>query len=74
MLKKIINFFRPKKQCAIQNVVSSSFPEFHIDKHYDEMNRRERREYKRWLAKHDLWDGAVVIENLEKRGRLFIGD
>ena len=40
------------------------------DKHYDDMNRRERREYKRWLDKHNMWDGAIVIENLERNNRL----
>jgi hypothetical protein len=55
-------------------VVRSSFPVFHIDKHYNDMNRRERREYKRWLEKHQLWDGAVVIENLEREQRLSVRD
>ena len=41
-------------------------PQFHIDKHYDDMSRREKREYKRWLEKNNMWDGAIVIENLEK--------
>jgi hypothetical protein len=43
---------------------------FHIDKHYDDMNRREKREYKRWLEKHDYWDGAIVIENLAREQKL----
>tara|TARA_R110000822_G_scaffold47155_5_gene125275 strand:+ start:471 stop:614 length:144 start_codon:yes stop_codon:yes gene_type:complete len=37
-----------------------------FEKHYNEMTRRERREYKRWLDKHNIWDGAIVSENMEK--------
>jgi hypothetical protein len=55
-------------------VVSSSLPMFHIDKHYNDMNRRERREYKRWLDKHNMWDGAIVIENSERNHRLVVRD
>ena len=36
------------------------------------MNRRERREYKRWLDKNNMWDGAIVIENLERNNRLVV--
>ncbi len=46
--------------------MTSSFPIFHNEKHYNDMSRRERREYKRWLDKNDMWDGVIVIENLEK--------
>ena len=63
---------KAQKQCAISGVVRSSLPMFHIDKHYNDMNRRERREYKRWLAKNNLWDGAVVIENLEREKSLSV--
>ena len=42
------------------------FPVFHINKHYNDMTRREKREYKRWLSKNHIWDGAVVIETQEK--------
>lgn len=40
------------------------------DKHYDEMNRGEKRAYKRWLNKNNLWDGAEVIERLSNQKRL----
>lgn len=43
---------------------------FHIDKHYDDMNRREKREYKRWLEKHGYWDAAIVLENLDIASKL----
>ncbi len=43
-----------------------SFPVYHSQKHPSEMNRREKREYKRWLAKHQLWDGYFVSENHRK--------
>jgi hypothetical protein len=46
--------------------VRRSLPMFHIGKHYNNMNRRERREYKRWLDKHNMWDGAIISENLER--------
>ena len=39
---------------------------FYIDKRYSEMNRREKREYKRWLVKVQQWDGEVVCENIDK--------
>jgi hypothetical protein len=54
--------------------VRRTLPMFHIDKHYNDMNRRERREYKRWLAKHNMWDGAIVSENLERNNRLDVCD
>lgn len=37
------------------------------NKHYSDMNRKEKREYKRFLAKNNLWDGAVVLERLQNR-------
>lgn len=49
-------------------------PMFYIDKHYNDMNRCERREYKRWLAKNNMWDGAIVIENLERNNCLVVRD
>jgi hypothetical protein len=36
------------------------------------MTRREKRAYKRLLVKHNMWDGAVVIENQKKMSRLHI--
>jgi len=35
-------------------------------KHWNNMTRCEKRAYKRWLRKYDLWDGAEVIERLQK--------
>lgn len=43
------------------------------DKHYDLMSRREKRDYKRWLEKNNMWDGAIVIENLQREKRLNVG-
>lgn len=43
-------------------------PQFYINKHYDDMTRREKREYKRWLNEHDMWDAAEVIERWERNG------
>jgi hypothetical protein len=62
------NLFKKKKKKEATEYIS--MPTFHIDKHYDDMNRRERREYKRWLSKHNMWDGAIVIENLSRNGTL----
>jgi len=36
------------------------------DKRYSEMNRLEKRKYKRWLHKNDMWDAEIVCENIEK--------
>ena len=65
---------KENKALHIGGVVRSSLPMFHVDKHYNDMNRRERREYKRWLDKHNMWDGAIVIENLERNNRLNVRD
>lgn len=35
-----------------------------------EMNRNEKREYKRFLAKHRLWDGYFIEENQRRMGIL----
>jgi len=69
-IKRLFKKKEPK-QCVISGVVRSSLLVFHIDKHYNDMNRRERREYKRWLDKNNMWDGAIVIENLERNKKLF---
>ena len=42
-----------------------------LDKHYHVMSRKEKRAYKRWLDKNNMWDAAIVIENLEKTKNLF---
>lgn len=46
------------------------FPRYKNEKLYKDMNRKEKRHYKRWLHKNNLWDGAVVAENLTKNKRL----
>jgi len=43
-------------------------------KHYNDMNRSERRKYKRWLAKNGLWDGAEVVDRLTKKGQVVVND
>ena len=40
------------------------------EKRYHEMNRNEKRAYKRWLAKNEFWDGDIVIENQERMNKL----
>jgi len=47
------------------------YEEWFSDKTYSQMNRREKREYKRWLDKRNMWDGEIVIENLERKNRLW---
>ena len=42
------------------------YPYNFSDKRYEEMNRRERRAYSRWLCKHEIWDGAEVLDRLSK--------
>lgn len=34
------------------------------------MNRREKREYKRFLQKYQLWDGYFIEDNQRKMGIL----
>lgn len=41
-------------------------------KHYNDMNRKERREYVKFLKANNIWDGAMVVENLVRRGKLFV--
>lgn len=76
IMKKILKYLGFKdfgkttvteKQCNINSVVSSH----PFDKHYHDMTRKEKRAYKRWLDKNNMWDGAIVIENLEKKRKLF---
>jgi len=54
------------KKEVIEAAKEKYLPTFHIDKSYHEMNRREKREYKRWLSKNNMWDGDIVFENQEK--------
>jgi hypothetical protein len=51
---------KPKTSKAVKKAAAKNehHPRFHINKHYNDMTRAERREYKRWLTKHKLWDGA----------------
>jgi hypothetical protein len=48
-------------------------PQYHLDKHWNDMTRVEKRAYKRWMNKHQLWDGAEVIERLQYKRLLVIG-
>ncbi len=68
-LLKFLKRLKTKKEFKAYDK-KSYFPAFRIDKHYNDMSRRERREYKRWLVKNDIWDGAVVLENLERNKKL----
>jgi hypothetical protein len=76
IMRKILDLFAfkdfgktttTKKQCNINNVVRSH----PFDKHYHDMSRKEKRAYKKWLYKNNMWDGAIVIENLERDRKLF---
>jgi len=63
MLRKLlesIGLMKPKTSKAVKKAAAKNehHPRFHINKHYNDMTRAERREYKRWLTKHKLWDGA----------------
>ena len=42
------------------------------DKHYNQMARMKKRQYKRWLFKNKLWDGAIVIETLTRKKLLTV--
>lgn len=52
----------------------NKFSELSRFKPYWEMNRGERREYKRWLLKNEMWDGAIVVENQVKSSKLLLKD
>lgn len=72
MIKRFIKWLRSlsapqpvKKDCK-------SIPAYHLNKHYDDMNRQEKREYRKWLAKNGLWDGAEVIDRKTKNKTLII--
>ena len=47
-------------------------PKKFLCKHWNDMNRGERRAYKRWLAKNNMWDGAEVLERLSNNKHLSI--
>ena len=66
-----MGFKKPKKDIELEREAGRNtfFPAFRINKHYDEMNRTERREYERWLNKNGLWDGAVVAKNVKGDSR-----
>ena len=58
-IKKLLKKTSKDDDALIQNV---SIPSFRLDKMYSEMNRRERREYRRWLSKNNMWDGQVDLK------------
>lgn len=51
---------------------SFSRSQLDLNQPYHKMNKREKRLYKRWLAKNNQWDGEVVIENMKRNGTLTI--
>jgi hypothetical protein len=63
---------KPKTSKAVKKAAARSehYPRFHINRHYNDMTRAERREYKRWLTKHKLWDGAVAVESMEREKKI----
>lgn len=64
LLKKIFS----KKQEVESEV--SIFPTYDSDKPYKKMNFKERVRYKRWLSANNMWDGEIVMENLQKHKNL----
>lgn len=74
MLNKLLKFL-----CIIRLYIpiqckEHKFPVFYIDKHYNDMTRAEKRKYKRWLDKNRMWDGAIVIERMQKDNTLHINN
>lgn len=61
LINKIINWLRNIDKPVPVEEKRKNVPTYFIDKHYDEMNRKEKREYKKWLRKNKLWDGAEGI-------------
>jgi len=45
--------------------MEGKFKEILKFKPYWDMNRKEKREYKRWLLKNNMWDGAEISERQE---------
>ena len=67
LIKWIIKFFKKAKSPQLDKKPTVvKVKSFRINKHYDDMTRNQRREYARWLHKHKLWDGAMVVDNIEK--------
>lgn len=60
VVRKVFKFFAKKNKTELAN--EYSFPVYYSTKHYNEMTRIEKREYKRWLHKNNLWDGAEICE------------
>lgn len=52
----------------MNNIKENDFP----TKHYNQMNRREKRQYRKRLHYNNLWDGAAVIEYAIKTGKLTV--
>lgn len=73
MWKWIKSLFSRKKETKkkitskvrMSREVYTKFP-----KPYSKMNRRERREYERWLDKNGMWDGEIVIKRLTRSRKL----
>ena len=45
---------------------------YNSNKSYGEMTRAEKRKYKRWMAKNNMWDGEEIAERIEKTKRLVL--
>ena len=41
-------------------------------KRFDEMNRKDKRAYRKYLSDNEIWDGEEVLDRLEKNGDLKI--
>jgi hypothetical protein len=44
--------------------------DWRVKKPYSEMTPKQKLEYKRWLLKHNFWDGQEVLERLQEEKRL----
>ena len=48
-------------------MIMSKVKIYNSNKTYGEMTRSEKRKYKRWMAKNNMWDGEEISERIEKQ-------
>ena len=65
LIQKDLDYLNSIKK-HIDDIITHPF-----DKNYQDMSRKEKRAYKRWLNKNNMWDAEIVCENIEKRNKLF---
>ncbi len=70
ILNRILGFLVRYWKVAKLEKDTIQIPVFHIAKHYSDMTKAEKRQYRKWLVKNNMWDGAELVERLERTKRL----